>query len=651
VARRRKTADAASRSDGAAWEKLTWDDLDDWTGSRTVSRGKSYQRQGRVNQLAISDAGVLLAWVDGSHAYATRVEFTTSSRKRSDRIVSQCSCPVRHACKHAVAVILEYLKAIEDSADVPAVTDADPRWEVSMEGGFESGHIDDDDDSLNDGRDDSPGAQDARPAKDPSARTDGRSQNMLREARTEMRSLTAQDAWWDSWKRKGHIPDYSRLEQRLRTLLDRGFGNEVVELGKELLQRGIAQIERSDDEGMTSDEIGRCMQVVRKALLKSDLSDEEKLIYAIDVLLADDYGICDDFHSVLQRRWKEATWSAVADRLGKRLDKLPKVSKSDDEWPRTYKRDLLSGRVIDALDHAGRSDEATRLCTDEARAAGSYTRAVRRLLEDKQLELAEELAQEGLRATSPMLAGVIHDLQDLLSAIAVEHRDWKLTASVAADRFFEGPSVDGYRRLLKAAEKARCKQSVRKGAQAFLETGLRPDRGESKTTSPWPLPPAPQGPEDPRRFHRANRRVGPHFDVLIDLAIDDDRPRNALKWFNRQQTAREPSSGRWLADRARRDARVAEAVESSHPRRAVVIYEQVADAIASEANTKTYREAGHYLTKIKQLLQQAGRQREWPAILGKFREKHGRKRRFMEELDVIEGLAIPKVARRLLLRK
>ena len=28
------------------WSSLTWDDLDDWAGSRCVSRGQAYQRQG-----------------------------------------------------------------------------------------------------------------------------------------------------------------------------------------------------------------------------------------------------------------------------------------------------------------------------------------------------------------------------------------------------------------------------------------------------------------------------------------------------------------------------------------------------------------------------------------------------------------------------
>ena len=52
---------------------LTWNDIEKWAGGKIVSRGKSYQRQGRVSDLAVTDAGSLITWVDGMERYATRV--------------------------------------------------------------------------------------------------------------------------------------------------------------------------------------------------------------------------------------------------------------------------------------------------------------------------------------------------------------------------------------------------------------------------------------------------------------------------------------------------------------------------------------------------------------------------------------------------
>ena len=88
------------------------------------------------------------------------------------------------------------------------------------------------------------------------------------------------------------------------------------------------------------------------------------------------------------------------------------------------------------------------------------------------------------------------------------------------------------------------------------------------------------------------------------------------------------------------DARVAKAVEASHPDRAVAIYFQLADAIAAETNTKTYPEAGRYLKRVKSLLKTAGRKDDWPRLLDEFRSKHGRKRRLMQVVDGIDGRPI-----------
>ena len=53
---------------------LTWDDVETWAGSRIVSRGKSYQRGGRVRELARTASGGIVAWVQGTSRYVTQVE-------------------------------------------------------------------------------------------------------------------------------------------------------------------------------------------------------------------------------------------------------------------------------------------------------------------------------------------------------------------------------------------------------------------------------------------------------------------------------------------------------------------------------------------------------------------------------------------------
>ena len=71
-----------SRNEG--WNVLSWDDLTEWAGPRSVSRGRAYQSQRRVDDLAISEDGWLLASVNGGERYAVTV-WCDPERKKGER--------------------------------------------------------------------------------------------------------------------------------------------------------------------------------------------------------------------------------------------------------------------------------------------------------------------------------------------------------------------------------------------------------------------------------------------------------------------------------------------------------------------------------------------------------------------------------------
>ena len=110
----------------AGWAALTWDDLDLWAGSRCVSRGRSYQNQGRVKDLAICADNRLLATVQGGARYVVSV-WLNAGKKRHDKIESHCTCPVGYNCKHAVATVAAYLQALTEGATVPTADPDDVR--------------------------------------------------------------------------------------------------------------------------------------------------------------------------------------------------------------------------------------------------------------------------------------------------------------------------------------------------------------------------------------------------------------------------------------------------------------------------------------------------------------------------------------------
>src|SRR6185437_7222953 len=68
------------------WTALSWDDLAEWAGSRSVERGRAYQKQRRVHDLVISADGRLLATVTGGARYAVTV-WCESSQRRPGRSI------------------------------------------------------------------------------------------------------------------------------------------------------------------------------------------------------------------------------------------------------------------------------------------------------------------------------------------------------------------------------------------------------------------------------------------------------------------------------------------------------------------------------------------------------------------------------------
>jgi uncharacterized Zn finger protein len=102
---------------------LTWDNLEEWAGSKIVARGKNYQRHGHVSELARTMDNGLIAWVKGSDGYVTKVVMQDNGFPGST-----CTCPYQVNCKHGVAVVLEYLEQIKKNNPVPMADKSNERF-------------------------------------------------------------------------------------------------------------------------------------------------------------------------------------------------------------------------------------------------------------------------------------------------------------------------------------------------------------------------------------------------------------------------------------------------------------------------------------------------------------------------------------------
>jgi uncharacterized Zn finger protein len=634
----------------------------------------------------------LLATVLGGDHYVVSVALNAD--KKHDKIQSHCTCPVSYNCKHAVATVAAYLQALADGTTVPAADPDDPRWrklsgtDAEPDEEWDEEEDLDDDDDREDDEEGAPAIRPPRSRRSPRqtrnewddkiqqlirgksreelaeeilslidrypelkeeyreriALSEGNLDKLLAHARREMRDRSSEIGWQNHWQGESHTPDYSRLKHRLERMVELGHSDAVVELGREFIQRAMAQVEQSHDEGETAMAVAECLPVVFDAVVKSTLPGWEKILFAVEACLKDGYDVINDSVAVvLDAKWKPADWSAVADEFARRLKKMP--TGGDDSWHRNYERERLSDWLLTALEKAGRKGELLAVYEAEARATGSYERLVRHLIAERHFVDAERWAKEGIEKTREKLPGIAGSLAATLCEVSRGRREWDIVAAHAAWRFFARPGKDAFDELLACAAKAKCGEQIRAAALRFLETGVSPFQWIAspkadqtlRVDSAWPLP----VPDYLLPLLRVDGRAsGPHYDVLLDMAIAAKQPDDVLRWYDNMRKAPKGFGGGWGFAGSGTDDRVAAAVAKSHPERALEIYRRRLDAALPQAHVSAYESAAGCLRKMQPILKSLDRQGEWTALLAGIREKYRNRPRFMEILDKLEGRTV-----------
>ncbi len=416
---------------------VTLAQLRDWAGEAVFKRGQDYELRGRVRELAATAEGGLVAWVQGSERYATRVFL------HADQLASDCTCPYGSICKHAVAVALAYLARSEQAQPLPVVPASDPRLvllerqaaaatalgtvtvDLAAQGGaaatrkptlaaFLATYTQAELVALLiELAQRIPEVRDALAVRQMLANDNA--DQLEAEVLKRIIAATAEPGWRNHWDADGYTPDYGPVIDGLKLLLERGHADAVVRLGEHLLEAGISQVEQSDDEGETAAEVSACLAVVFQALTASSLEPDEQLTWAIDALLRDPYDLCDGAQAVLELPYPPVAWSMVADDLLSRLAGVPLAA---GDFSREYRRGQVTDFAILALEAAGRDEEIIPLCEREAEAGSGYQRLVERLLAAGRGAEAEQWARTGIAATAGQYPGIASALRELLCAAA-----------------------------------------------------------------------------------------------------------------------------------------------------------------------------------------------------------------------------------------
>lgn len=617
---------------------LTWTDLEDWAGGKIFSRGKNYQREGRVSDLAVTDDGGLIAWVDGTDRYATKVVMDEDGLPDSI-----CTCPYCLDCKHGVAVVLEYLKHIENNQPVPENDQDDERLELLENEGWDDEPDEDEISVSEDIRHDIDdflkgktkaqlidlihefAGQYPEMAMDLSDRKQmlsGNAKTLVTRLSKEIRDISEEPGWQNHWNNEGYTPDYSGVRKKLRTLLNAGHADDVLALGWELVTTGNRQVEESNDEGETEMEIADCMPVILEALEQSSLDVTDKLSWALDAVLEDQFEICEVFEGYLDRRHPQNAWNDLADQLLGRLKKL-KISKSADNFTQKHARDRLSNWAIHALEKAGRKEEIIPLCEAEACKTWSYERLVKRLVAARRYKDAEHWIQKGIEATKEKCSGTASGLRDTLREIRTRQKNWPAVAAMRAEDFVRYPSRQSFMECKKACGRLKAWPSVREYLLCYLEKGELPWKKND-----WPLPES--GLEAPTKGIKDRF---PLINDLIKIAILEKRPELVLYWYDKGSKDRFG----WLGTDV--DA-IATAVQAYAPDRAVGMWKRKAERLIAQVKPSAYREAVRYLRKAAKVMSRENKQEEWEKYIKVLRQAHARKRRLMENLDGLEKLPV-----------
>ena len=681
---------------------LTWDDIDAWAGSTIVSRGKSYQRGRQVQNLARTASGGILAWVRGSERYATQVEIDKKKLTASCTCPYDYGPTCKHAVA-VVLAYLEVLKtnsaiptAAEDDPrfdllqNAGEAGDEDEDDEDEDEDEDEDGdeNYDEDEDEDNDDEDEDDDDDDDEPPVRPravskrahpaaaAAAADGattyleqqskedmlallkdlmRQQPDVREAivdranllsgtakklvataRKEIRVLAKEPSWRDrdDWRRGGS-GDYPRIRTHLEALLAAGHADEVLSLGQELLDAGAQAVEMGDDDGEVAGEVIETLNIVFRALPQSSLTPIEQMLWAIDAELKDEYDLCQGTAEFwAQASYGASDWSAVADQLDARLRKLSR-EKGGAEFLSTHRRDHLSNRLIRALEDAGRQDEIIPLCQREAEETNSYPRLIERLKHARRWEEMEQWMHKGIAATHQQSPGIMSRLRTALRERREQQKNWPQVAAFYAEDFFDRPGAATLHDLLKAAKHAGVETEVRAGAFHYLETGVLPRtlKPTKKTGDlpAWPLPAC-------EVQETGTRRVAtppPMRQALIDIAIDEKRPDEVLRWYD----APAPSPT-WAYQGWGDAGRIATAVASAYPDRAITIWKKMAEGQIKLVQVSAYETAATYLRKIHSTYKKHDREQEWKEYLAFLRQANLRRPRLVQILDGLTGKRI-----------
>ncbi len=620
-------------------EELTYNDLQDWAGTKILQRGDSYFKNGCVTNLRITSKG-LLACVSGTHRYITLV--TLEGKGIEKYLSSDCTCPYGTDCKHAVATLLAYCQAIKEKKTVQVAKSNDPDFEriesdySRYDNQFDEEYEDIETDTFPEKKLKAKKEQKISNFLDkftkkslkelviklahtyPEVRTElldkarlkgGEVKEIVASMRKEIDNITSEPAWESHWSGEGDLADFSRVQTTMSSLYERKQYDAVIEITKELLKTVNSYIPTCDDDGDSAIQISECLEIGFRAVEKSTWTDEEKVLFAIDAELNDEYDTCSGAYELLDLINNRSTWSKVADELLHRLNNLPTFKEGSDDFNLKYRRKHLSNFLTSALENSDRTDEILPLCKREAAITDSWERYVDILIDAGKYEEARKAAEDGIQQVGTRFPGIANSLREKVVTLAERSGDYSSIVLLRQEEFLSHPSLEKYNKLMKASVRTKNKKRVRDWALKYLKTG------EAALGNAIPAPTKKKG----YYFEKF-----PNYSVLIDIAEKEKDVKTVYNWYKKAVSDKEV----FFSDYEQ----IAGAIAKEYPDEALNIWRMLAEKQIALTKPSAYETAVKFLRHARDICQKTGKNNEWESYLAQLRETNKRKTRFIQSL-------------------
>lgn len=389
----------------ASFDTLSKTDLEDWAGGKIVARGENYHRQGRVTDLARSADGGLLARVQGTEHYFTKVIMLKDGLPES-----VCSCPYMFECKHGVATVFEYIERVKNDKSVRSASEHDERLaENVFYGNGDYLLSEEETEEINAFLQKRTKAQliellndlaventlVSQILLDNSQTAAGNFEPVLKRLQQDLDAFSYEPDLYDAEYDDYNVLNYSNVRQRMEMLLSAGAVDEVLELAPKLLDVVNLQLGVREASDYDFTEITSCMSAVAQALKKSSMDKAKKLELVMVLMIADPFEVCFPLEEYLESEHTVEEWETFAGTLLERLDAITREVNFDDISGENEQESPDDFTLV-AINGDGRDDEKTQSHKIDTKKIAEYENQADQLIKIRRPEEAEHLIHRAL---------------------------------------------------------------------------------------------------------------------------------------------------------------------------------------------------------------------------------------------------------------